>query len=123
MRMELLRDYLSDLRFIRDTGAGVAETSYYAALGNLLNGIGGQPKPAVKCVLTVKNQGAGLPDGGFFTPDQTGLPPRCLVAPGAEAGFQLLVGDWPPLSQMSGWTYWAKRPDRRFARINIAKPH
>lgn len=92
MRMELLHDYLSDLRFIRDTGAGVAETSYYAALGNLLNGIGGQLKPAVKCVLTVKNQGAGLPDGGFFTPDQTGLPPRCLAPPGAEAECELRVG-------------------------------
>src|SRR5581483_3002209 len=27
-------------------------------------------KPRVRCFMSLKNQGAGLPDGGLFTPDQ-----------------------------------------------------
>ena len=52
------------------SGAAVKETSYYGALANLFNEIGKTLKPKVRCILTLKNQGAGLPDGGFFTTDQ-----------------------------------------------------
>jgi len=62
--------YLSDLRDIRSSGAAVPETSYYPALANLLNAIGKTLKPKVRCIINPQNRGAGIPDGGLFTPDQ-----------------------------------------------------
>lgn len=46
------------------------ETSGYPALANLLDAAGRTLKPKVRCVIHPKNQGAGIPDGGLFTPDQ-----------------------------------------------------
>ena len=68
--MNPLETYLKELRDIRSTGAGVAETSFYPALSNLFNEIGKTLKPTVRCVINIANRGAGLPDGGFFTSDQ-----------------------------------------------------
>jgi hypothetical protein len=65
-----LETYLEELRAIRSSGAAVKETSGYPALANLLNAIGHSLKPKVRCFIHVKNSGAGLPDGGLFTPDQ-----------------------------------------------------
>lgn len=65
-----LEKYLSELNAIHSSGAGVKETSYYPALSNLLNDVGKQLKPKVHCIVNIKNQGAGIPDGGFFTPNQ-----------------------------------------------------
>jgi hypothetical protein len=65
--MHSLHDYLHE---IRATGAGVKETSYYPPLANLLNAVGQQLKPRVRCVINLNNQGASPPDGGLFTPDQ-----------------------------------------------------
>jgi hypothetical protein len=62
--------YIQDLRDIRSTGANVKETSFYPALSNLLNEVGKTLKPKVRCVINLANRGAGLPDGGLFTPDQ-----------------------------------------------------
>ena len=61
---------MKDLRDIHATGAGVAEASLYPAFSNLLNEIGKSLKPKVRCVINLANRGAGLPDGGLFTPDQ-----------------------------------------------------
>jgi hypothetical protein len=68
--MSLLERYLAELRDIRSTGAAVKETSYYPALSALLNEVGKTLKPRVRCIMHPKNRGAGLPDGGLFTPDQ-----------------------------------------------------
>ena len=62
--------YIRELRDIRATGAGVKETSYYNALANLFNTIGATLQPKVRCVMQLKNQGAGMPDGGLFTSRQ-----------------------------------------------------
>ena len=62
--------YLRELRDIHATGAGVPETSYYAPLANLLNEIGKTLRPNVRCILSLANRGAGLPDGGLFTASQ-----------------------------------------------------
>jgi hypothetical protein len=35
-----------------------------------LNGIGKGLKPRVRCVINIKNRGAGIPDGGLFSADQ-----------------------------------------------------
>ena len=68
--MKPLEIYLKEVRDVRATGAAVAETSYYPALSNLFNEIGKTLKPKVRCVINLANRGAGLPDGGLFTPDQ-----------------------------------------------------
>ena len=68
--MNPLETYLSDLAEIRSSGATVKETSGYGPLANLFNAIGDTLKPKVRCLIQLKNSGAGLPDGGFFTPDQ-----------------------------------------------------
>lgn len=68
--MSPLANYLDNLHQIYTTGAGVKETSYYGALETLLNEVGKTLKPKVRCILSLKNQGAGLPDGGLFTANQ-----------------------------------------------------
>lgn len=55
---------------VRGTRAGTPETAYYPSLSNLFNDVGKTLKPKVRAVITLKNMGAGLPDGGFFTQDQ-----------------------------------------------------
>ena len=64
--MALLRRYLDGLRDIHSTGEAVEETSYYGQLERLLNEVGRGLTPAVSCVLTTRNRGAGVPDGGLF---------------------------------------------------------
>jgi len=68
--MDAVEKYFSDLGATRATGAALVETSFYTPLANLLNEIGKELKPKVRCVMTLKNQGAGHPDGGLFTADQ-----------------------------------------------------
>ncbi len=68
--MNLLEKYLRELRDIRSTGSAAKETSYYPALVGLLNEIGKTLKPKVRCVLTPKNLGAGIPDIGLFVSRQ-----------------------------------------------------
>lgn len=64
--MGILRSYLQGLEAIHATGEAVEETSYYGQLEKLLNDAGGALSPKVTCVLTTKNRGAGIPDGGLF---------------------------------------------------------
>src|ERR1019366_4977620 len=59
--------YITDLRAIRSTGSATAETSYYPPLDRLLNTAGQKLKPPVLFSTQLRNQGAGMPDGGFFT--------------------------------------------------------
>jgi hypothetical protein len=67
--MNPLETYIRELYEIRSTGAATPETSYYGPLASLLNDIGKTLKPRVRCIINLKNRGAGLPDGGLFTPD------------------------------------------------------
>jgi len=59
-------EYITDLRAIRSTGSATAETSYYPPIDRLLNTAGQKLKPAILFSTQLRNQGAGLPDGGFF---------------------------------------------------------
>jgi len=68
--MTPLENFLKDVQEIHALRAGVDETSYYGALDALLNEHGKMLKPRVRCILHIKNRGAGLPDGGLFTADQ-----------------------------------------------------
>ena len=67
---KLLEEFLSAVRSVHSTSGGTKETSYYTAINNLLDGVGHALKPKVRCVMQLKNLGAGNPDGGLFTPDQ-----------------------------------------------------
>ena len=65
-----VEDYLSDLRRVRASGGATMERSYYPALTNLLNAVGGVLKPKVFCVSEMAQQGAGHPDMGLYTAKQ-----------------------------------------------------
>ncbi len=65
-----LETYLHELYTLHSSGAGVAETSSYPPLAAFLNEIGRSLKPRVRFVNILGNQGAGSPDGGFYTADQ-----------------------------------------------------
>lgn len=68
--MQPLEQYLHELAQLRASGAGLPEPSGYPALANLLNAVGSLLKPKVTALIQIANSGAGIPDGGFFTPDQ-----------------------------------------------------
>jgi hypothetical protein len=65
-----LETYLRELRDIRSLGAAGEETAYYPALATLLTEVGKKLKPKVRCVMGLKDLGAGFPDGGLFTEEQ-----------------------------------------------------
>jgi hypothetical protein len=67
--MTPLETYLRAVSEIHASGSGVPETSYYAALSNLLNEVGAKLKPRVRCIMGQADRGAGQPEGGLFTPD------------------------------------------------------
>ena len=61
-----VEEYFSDLRRIRAPGGATGERSYYPALTNLLNAVGGALKPQVFCLSELAEQGAGHPDLGLY---------------------------------------------------------
>jgi predicted helicase len=65
-----LETYLQEINEIHSTGANVKELSFYPALKDLLNAAGKELKPKVQSVMSMRNQGAGMPDGGLFTASQ-----------------------------------------------------
>lgn len=68
--MDPVERYLAELAHLRRAGAGVDELSGYPALKNLLDEIGSKTKPKVRTIMSLRNLGAGLPDGGLFTGSQ-----------------------------------------------------
>ena len=65
-----VEEYFDDLRKIKASGVGTAETSYYPPLTNLLNAVGRSLKPKVFCVSQLTQQGADHPDFGIFAAKQ-----------------------------------------------------
>ena len=65
-----MEDYFSDLRRVRASGGATGERSYYPALTNLLNAVGGALRPKVFCVSEMAQQGAGHPDIGLYAAKQ-----------------------------------------------------
>jgi hypothetical protein len=82
--MNPLETYLRDLYEIYSSGAGTPETSYYGPLRSLFNEIGKHLKPKVRCIINIRNKGAGLPDGGLFTPDQFQKSSEAEPIPGTD---------------------------------------
>ena len=112
--MSPIEQYLQELRDIRATGAAVREASYYSALATLLNAIGATLKPPVRCVMQLKNQGAGLPDGGLFTarqfqrqaddsPAEPQNPERGVIEAKGTGDDAWVTADTPQVSR-----YWDK---------------
>jgi hypothetical protein len=110
--MSPLETYLREMAEIR--GPGVPETSFYPPLSNLLNAVGDTLKPKVRCIINLKNKGAGIPDGGLFTADLLkknvnvepldGLPPdRGAIEVKPVSDDAWLVADSEQVSK-----YWAK---------------
>jgi hypothetical protein len=62
--------YLQALWAIRGSGAAVPETSGYGPFQTLIDAIGVRLTPKVRCIVGMRQQGAGLPDAGLFTADQ-----------------------------------------------------
>ena len=101
--------YLTDLRLIRASGGGTDELSYYPALTNLLNAVGGTLRPKVFCVSQLAQQGAGHPDFGLYAARQVkrgqpkqGQTPECGVVEVKPAGDDAWLT--AESSQVSG--YW-----------------
>lgn len=101
--MGALRDYLQGLAGIRATGEAVEETSYYGQLETLLNAVGGDLSPAVMCVLTTRNRGAGVPDGGLFIVSHAvrGAGRDALVARVPERGVMEVKGPGKDVRQVA----------------------
>ena len=106
-----VEDYLAELRRIRAAGSGTGELSYYPALANLLNAVGGALRPKVFCVSQLAQQGAGHPDLGLFAarqvsmglPKQGQLPEGGVVEVKSASDDAWLTADRP---QVSG--YWER---------------
>lgn len=97
MSVHPLETYLTDCHAVRATGANAPETSFYAALSTLLNEVGLQLKPKVRCVMGLKDQGAGMPDGGLFTESQFGKRGDAEPLPG-QAPERGVIGRTDPAS-------------------------
>ena len=65
-----VEEYFDDIRKIKTSGGGTAETSYYPPLANLLNAVGTAMKPKVFCISQLAQQGADHPDFGLYTAKQ-----------------------------------------------------
>jgi esterase/lipase superfamily enzyme len=81
---QALAAFLAAIHGVHVLGSGTQESSFYTAIDNLLDGIGDTLKPKVRCVMQLKNLGAGNPDGGLFTADQfdrDGDAPKNPLAP------------------------------------------
>ena len=87
-----LETYLSDLRDIKLSGEGVSELSYYPALRNLLEEVGGGLKPKVRCFMNLKNHGESL---SILTPLR--IPPRMSRCPRGLCSLNWAVARRPEM--------------------------
>ena len=102
-------DFLDDIRKIRASGGGTAETSYYLPLGNLLNAVGGLLKPRVYCVSQLAQQGADHPDFGLFAAKQVskGQPKQGLLPEGGVVEVKPASDDaWLTADSAQVSKYW-----------------
>lgn len=65
-----IETYLEEVAAIHASDAAVGELAYYGALSRLLSEVGSSLEPRVRCVMSLRDLGAGFPDGGLFTTDQ-----------------------------------------------------
>ena len=63
--------YFSAMRTTHGSGGATKERSYYNALGNLLDAVGGSLKPKVFSVPELAQQGAGHPTSASMLPSRS----------------------------------------------------
>ena len=104
-----VEDYFDDLRRIKASGGGTAETSYYPPLTNLLNAVGGSLKPKVFCVSQLSQQGADHPDFGLFAAKQVskGQPKQGQLPEGGVVEVKPAADDaWLTAESAQVSKYW-----------------
>ncbi len=104
-----VEEYLDDLRKIKASGAGTAETSYYPPLSNLLNAVGGSLKPKVSCISQLAQQGADHPDFGLFAANQVskGQPKQGQLPEGGVVEVKPTTDDaWLTADSAQVSKYW-----------------
>ena len=69
-RTEAVQRYFRAVADTRSSGGATAERSYYTALANLLDAVGGTHDPKVRCVTELSDMGAGHPDMGLYSARQ-----------------------------------------------------
>ena len=118
--------YFEDLRRIRASGGGTDELSYYPALTNLLNAVGGTLRPKVFFVSQLAQQGAGHPDFGLYAARQVqkgqpkqGQTPECGVVEVKPTGDDAWLTTGPDREAVKslGWK-WDKTRRTDPARIS-----
>lgn len=111
-----LQTYLERMAEIRSTGSSVNETSFYSALENLLNQVGGDLSPRVICNGQLRNQGAGHPDFGLYSQKQ------CLKGapkPGLGEIPERGVVEVKPLSDDTWQTSQSKQATKYFDHYRL----
>ena len=107
--MAAVEDYLTELRRVRATGGGTGELSYYPALSNLLNAVGGALRPKVFCVSQLAQQGAGHPDFGLYAAKQVqgGKPKQDQTPEGGVVEVKAVSDDaWLTADNAQVSRYW-----------------
>ena len=69
-RSDAVQRYFLGVADVHHSGGGTNEQSYYPPLANLLNAVGETLEPQVKCVVELRDQGAGHPDMGLYSARQ-----------------------------------------------------
>ncbi|MDW9451719.1 N-6 DNA methylase [Sinorhizobium meliloti] len=108
--MTTVERYFARLRDEHGLGAGTKERSYYPALADLLNSIGGDLKPKVLCISDLANSGAGHPDFGLYAASQVQkgeprkgqLPERGVIEMKGVADETWLTADTKQVSKYFG---------------------
>ncbi|SOJ56960.1 hypothetical protein MSIMFB_04438 [Mycobacterium simulans] len=115
-----LRTYLEGLQRIHLTGEAVPETSFYGQLERLLNEAGATLLPSVTCVLTTRNRGAGVPDGGLFIARQAvaDAGDSALLARAPERGVMEVKGAAEDVAQVAGRAQ-VKRYLARYGKVLV----
>ena len=104
-----VEEYFDDLRKIKASGVGTAETSYYPPLTNLLNAVGGSLKPKVFCISQLSQQGADHPDFGIFAAKQVskGQPKQGQLPEGGVVEVKPAADDaWLTAESAQVSKYW-----------------
>ena len=103
--------YFSAMRTTHGSGGATKERSYYNALGNLLDAVGGSLKPKVFSVPELAQQGAGHPDFGLYAAKQIqhgkpreGQLPECGVVEVKPVGDDA----WHTAASTQVSRYWGK---------------
>ena len=103
--------YFSTLQVTHGSGGATDERSYYPALNNLLNAVGGSLRPKVFSVSELAQQGAGHPDFGLYAAKQIqkgkpleGQLPECGVVEVKPVGDDA----WHTAASTQVSKYWEK---------------